>query len=363
MNDETYMRQALDLAASAEGQTAPNPLVGAVVVKDGAVVGVGAHLAHGEAHAEVHALNMAGDKAAGATIYVTLEPCSHHGKTPPCADKVIEAGISRCVVAVQDPFSQVAGNGIQKLRDAGIEVTVGCLEGEARERNRAFFHYVRTGLPYITVKSAASLDGKTSTHTGESQWITSEAARTDGHRLRHTHQAIAAGIDTVIHDDPSLTTRLPAGGNSPIRVIVDTMLRTPLEAKMLHDDQAPVWIIAGPEAPQDKAASLQEAGARIFRLNESPASNLRKVMELLGEEKITSVLVEGGATLIGSFVTEQLVNEWVSYIAPMVIGGREATPQSKGKGMPALADVPAMEIQETTMLGPDVKITARKREE
>src|SRR5690625_1050476 len=213
------MNFALTLASMATAQTSPNPPVGAVVVKNGEILGFGAHLKAGEAHAEVHALEMAGAKAKGATIYVTLEPCSHHGSTPPCVDLIIERGITRVVVAVLDPNQKVVGSGIAKLKQAGLNVEVGILQKEAEQVNKAFFHYITTQTPFVTVKTAISLDGKTKTATGESKCITGEEARLDVHRYRHVHDAILVGVNTVIADNPSLTTRLPNGGKNPVRTI------------------------------------------------------------------------------------------------------------------------------------------------
>jgi diaminohydroxyphosphoribosylaminopyrimidine deaminase/5-amino-6-(5-phosphoribosylamino)uracil reductase len=230
MNDIYYMNLALNLAKGTLGQTSPNPVVGAVLVKENQIVGMGAHLKAGEAHAEVHAIQMAGIKAKGATLYVTLEPCSHFGKTPPCSDLVIRTGIKKVFVATTDPNPQVAGTGIERIRKAGIEVHLGLLQEEARELNKVFFYNIRTGLPFVTLKSAISLDGKTATVTGESKWITGEEARNDVHQYRHQHDAILVGVNTLIKDNPTLTTRLASGGKNPVRIILDTHLRTPKDA-------------------------------------------------------------------------------------------------------------------------------------
>ena len=227
MDPKFYMKIALDLARSAEGQTSPNPLVGAVCVKDGQIIGTGAHLKAGTPHAEVHALTMAGSEANGADLYVTLEPCAHTGKTAPCTDLLISKGIRRVFIASIDPFPSVNGKGIELLKAAGIEVITGILKEEAEQLNRAFFHFIKHGKPYVTLKAASTLDGRLSTQTGDSKWITSVASRTDVHHLRHTHDAILVGVQTVLHDNPFLTTRLPLGGKNPIRIILDRRLRTP----------------------------------------------------------------------------------------------------------------------------------------
>lgn len=291
MNDEHYMQMALQLARSVAGQTSPNPPVGSVVVKDGEILGMGAHLKAGEAHAEVHALNMAGDKAAGATIYVTLEPCSHHGKTPPCADLVIERGLKRTVVAVSDPNEKVAGRGLQKLRDAGIDVTVGVMKKEAEAVNEVFFHYTRTKMPYVTMKTAVSFDGKTATHTGDSKWITGEEARLDVHHYRHTHDAILVGVGTVLADNPSLTTRIPTGGKNPLRIILDRNLRTPLDAKVLNDGGAETWIFTE-AAPEQHHPYQAKANVTILHLDQV---TIEKVLQELGKRNVMSLFVEGGA--------------------------------------------------------------------
>lgn len=238
MDDLTFMQTALSLAKTIVEQTNPNPPVGAVIVKDGQTVGMGAHLKAGEAHAEVHALGMAGERTKGATLYVTLEPCSHFGRTPPCANLIIEKGVDRVVIATLDPNNKVTGKGVEKLRNSGIQVDVGILAKEAHTLNKQFFHYIRAQTPFVTLKSAMSLDGKIATVTGESRWITGEEARKDAHYYRHTHDAILVGVNTVLKDKPHLTTRLPLGGKNPIRIILDTHLHTPLEANVVTDREA-----------------------------------------------------------------------------------------------------------------------------
>lgn len=238
MNDQYYMDFAIDLAKRVSGQTSPNPVVGAVIVKHGEIVGFGAHLKAGEAHAEVQAIKMAGlEKTSGATVYVTLEPCSHFGKTPPCSNLLIESRVKRVVIASVDPNPLVAGEGIKKLQDAGIETVVGVCQEKALALNEVFFHYIKTNTPFVTLKTAASLDGKTATYSGESKWITGPDARLDVHHYRHKHDAILVGVETVIKDNPSLTTRLPSGGKNPIRVILDTSLRIPIHSNVLTDGQ------------------------------------------------------------------------------------------------------------------------------
>lgn len=356
MTDNDYMKLALQMAHSTKGQTSPNPVVGAVVVKNGRVVGMGAHLKAGTQHAEVHALNMAGSDAEGATIYVTLEPCSHFGKTPPCADLIIDKKVKRAVLATLDPNPQVSGNGVEKLKRAGIEVTVGVEKEEADWLNRHFFHYIRTGLPYVTLKSAASLDGKTATHTGESQWITGPSAREDGHVLRHEHDAILVGIGTVLKDNPSLTVRTSNGGIHPIRIILDHHLRTPLTAKLLTDNKAPVWIFCSRETDRAKINRLEKAGAEVIPV--SSKIEAFEVLQILGNRKLQSVYVEGGAAVHGSFLEAKAFQEIVCYIAPKLIGGADAPTVIGGTGFSSMSQVPQLDVISVEQLETDIKMVA-----
>lgn len=330
--DGRYMAMALDLARAASGQTSPNPLVGAVIVKDGTVVGMGAHLKAGEPHAEVHALRMAGNQASGATLYVTLEPCSHHGRTPPCADAVIDAGINRVVVAVLDPNPLVAGTGVDKLQAAGLKVTVGICEQEARQLNEVFFHYITTKRPFVTVKTASTLDGKIASVTGHSRWITGEAARGQVHEMRRQHDAILVGAGTVLADDPELTARLDGQlfGRQPVRVVLDSRLRTPLHARVVRDAVAPTWIFTTAESPAKKRDELVAKGVTLFML-EAPIT-VEKVLEVLGGRGITSLLVEGGAEVNGSFLQARAIQKVVSYLSLKLIGGSGAPSPYGGAG-------------------------------
>jgi len=337
MNDEYYMRLAIDLAKKTKGQTSPNPSVGAVVVKNGRIVGLGAHLKAGEAHAEVQALNMAGEHAKNSTIYVTLEPCSHYGKTPPCANRIVEEQVKRVVVASLDPNPLVSGNGIDIIEKAGIEVRVGVLEKEAKRLNEDFNKYITTRTPFITVKTAMTLDGKTATFTGSSKWITGEKARAYVHQLRHEQDAIMVGIGTVLRDNPSLTTRTELRGIHPIRVVIDTHLRTPLDANIVIDQQAPTWIFTGRQAPKEKIRALNNLGVEVITTS-SDTILLKEVIRYLGEKQITSVLVEGGATLIGSLFDEQLIDKYMGFIAPKLIGGFKAPTGIGGTGKEKMSE-------------------------
>ncbi|MEQ6388445.1 bifunctional diaminohydroxyphosphoribosylaminopyrimidine deaminase/5-amino-6-(5-phosphoribosylamino)uracil reductase RibD [Bacillaceae bacterium S4-13-58] len=362
MTNETYMSLALTMAKETLGQTSPNPVVGCVVVRDGEIVGMGAHLKAGEGHAEVQAIRMAGEKAEGSTVYVTLEPCSHYGKTPPCAELLIHSRVSKVVVATTDPNPTVAGRGIQMLRDAGIEVEVGCLEEEAKELNRFFFHYMTKKTPYVTIKTAMSFDGKIATHTGESKWITSEESRRDVHIERHKHDAILVGVNTVNKDNPSLTTRLPAGGKNPIRVVLDTNLRISPNSSMLLDGKSPLWIITGKTAYQNRDSLRAGNHVEILSVGNDEIS-IYEVIQILGERKVTSLYVEGGGTINDSFIRSGLFEEIHTYIAPKLIGGKSAPTPIGGIGFNSLADAPLLEIISHEMVGSDFKLVARKKEE
>ncbi len=358
MTDQEYMKLAIELARSASGQTSPNPMVGAVVVKNNQIIGMGAHLKAGEPHAEVHAIRMAGEKAKDATIYVTLEPCSHHGKTPPCADLIILSGIKRVVIASTDSNPLVAGRGIKKLKEAGIMVETGLLESEAYELNEVFFHFIKTGLPYVTLKSASSLDGKTATVSGESKWITGEIARQDVHRLRHQHDAILVGVNTVIQDNPSLTTRLPEGGKNPIRIILDSTARTPLNARVVTDRQAPTWLIATNKADQRKITEMQALGVNVIVLSDS--LEISEVLRELAERGITSLFVEGGAEVHGSFLKAGAFQQLISYFAPKLLGGKQAPSIFGGEGLVHIKDAVLLQIRDVTMVGEDIRVIAKQ---
>ncbi|WP_019536705.1 bifunctional diaminohydroxyphosphoribosylaminopyrimidine deaminase/5-amino-6-(5-phosphoribosylamino)uracil reductase RibD [Paenibacillus ginsengihumi] len=328
INDEFYMRLALQLAAAAQGQTDINPAVGCVLVKDGRIVGTGAHLKRGEAHAEVHALNMAGAEAKGATAYVTLEPCSHHGRTPPCSDRLIREGVRRVVAACTDPNPLVAGRGLKRLREHGVEVTAGILEREALRLNEAFNKYILTRRPFVTVKTASTLDGRIAAKTGDSKWISGEASRAFVHTLRHRHQAIMVGIGTVLADDSALTTRLPVPGRNPIRVVVDSALRLPIDARLVRDGEAPVIVLTTAAAPADRREALKARGVTVIDCGPGPRVDLEAAMDRLGELEIASVLLEGGGRLNGAMLERGLVDKVVLFLAPKIIGGGPQAPAS-----------------------------------
>lgn len=338
MNDLDYMQLAIDMAKKTKGQTSPNPNVGAVVVKEGRIVGIGTHLKAGEAHAEVQALNMAEELAEGSTVYVTLEPCSHYGKTSPCAKRIIEEKVKRVVIAVLDPNPLVAGQGKKMLEDAGIEVLVGILETEAKELIQSFIKYITTGIPYITVKTAMTLDGKIATSIGSSKWITGEASRQFVHQLRHENDVIMVGVGTVLADNPQLTVRTEEKGLNPLRVVIDTKLKTPLTANLVTDDAAPTWIFTTKHASKDKIKKMEQLGTRIIITTGESSVPMREVIEYLGKEKITSVLVEGGSKLIGSLFDEQLIDKYISFIAPKLVGGNDSPSCIGGEGIKKMQD-------------------------
>ena len=281
----------------------------------------------GAAHAEVEALRQAGDAAQGADLYVTLEPCNHQGRTPPCTQAILAAGVRRVIIATRDPNPQVTGGGAEYLSSQGVAVEAGLLETEARRLNEAWFHWTNTGRPWVIAKAACSLDGKIATAGGESQWLTGEAARAYGHRLRHRVDAILVGIDTVLADDPQLTTRLPRGrGKDPIRVVLDSRLRLPLTAKLLHlDSPAPTWVACTSAAPTEKIRAIKDLGAEVLVFPpDAGRVPLKPLLELLGPRQVQSLLVEGGAEVLGSFFDQGLVNQFYFFFAPKILGGRSA---------------------------------------
>ena len=356
--DEDFMREALLLAKNALGRTAPNPLVGAGIVREGRVVGAGWHRKAGTPHAEVHALAMAGDLAHGATAYVTLEPCSHHGRTGPCAEALIKAGVKRVVTAMLDPNPLVAGRGKAMLEAAGVEVTVGVLAEEARRLNEAYLKWVTQKLPFVTLKTAMTLDGKIATAAGKSQWITGEAARRRVHEMRDVADAIVVGIGTVLADDPSLTTRLADGtGRNPVRVIVDSRARTPLAAKVVQDGAAKTLIAVTCAAPEERCAALEAAGVEIVRAGEGERVDLDTLMRLLAARDLTSVFVEGGGTLNFSLLAAGLVDKIHAFIAPKIVGGKVALTPVEGAGFAELADAAVLTRLTAEQVASDILLT------
>ena len=339
--DRAFMARALLLAESGRGRVSPNPMVGAVVVKDGRIVGEGFHAKAGAPHAEVEALERAGGAAQGATLYVTLEPCCHYGRTPPCAPRIVQSGVRRVVVATPDPNPRVTGSGLAHLQEAGVETAVGVLEPEAVRLNEVFFAYMTCGRPFVTLKAAVSLDGKIATVAGESRWITGEAARRRVHEMRNEVDAVLVGIGTVLRDDPLLTTRLGTPGQrDPMRVIVDNLARLPVRARVINPaSRAPTVVAVGPKAPDYKVERLREAGATVLVPPKSSRRvSLAGLMEALAAREVSSVLIEGGAEIHASALAEGIVDKVAFFVAPILIGGSTAPSAVGGPGIEKLAD-------------------------
>lgn len=355
-DDFRWMARALELAARGLFTTTPNPRVGCVIVRDDQVVGEGWHVRAGEPHAEVHALAMAGEAARGATAYVTLEPCSHHGRTPPCADALVKAGVKRVVAALSDPNPLVAGRGLQRLRDAGIDTLAGVQEAEARELNIGFISRMTRGRPWLRLKVAATLDGKTALENGVSQWITGDDARRDAHRWRARSCAVLTGIGTVRDDDPQLNVRAIATDRQPLRVVVDARLDTPLNARLL--DGGPVLIAAAVDNPE-RIAALQSRGADVVVLpNDGGKVDLNALMQELGRRGLNEVTAESGFKLNGSLLREGCVDELVLYLAPFLVGDA-ARGLFNLPALSTLADKRPLTLRDVRMIGQDLRILAR----
>ncbi len=357
-----YMGQALSLARLALGQVSPNPAVGAVVVKNDSVVGQGYTQPPGSAHAEVLALKQAGEEARDGVMYVTLEPCCHYGRTPPCTRAIISAGITEVHMAMFDPNPSVSGRGKDELEKEGIKIYLGEHEEEAKEINEAYTKFITTGIPFVTAKFAVSLDGKIATRRGDSRWISGREARKYVHNLRYTTDAIMAGVNTVLADDPHLTTRGSGGRGGtarkqPLRVIVDGKGRTPLTARVFNEPGRTLLAWGRTATPEEKAAFVQ-AGAEIL---ESPTAeglvDLEKLLGALGEREITSVLVEGGGILLGSLFDRRLVDRVIAFIAPIIIGGGEAKTAVAGKGVDKVVDSLRLERVGVEKLGDDLVVS------
>jgi diaminohydroxyphosphoribosylaminopyrimidine deaminase/5-amino-6-(5-phosphoribosylamino)uracil reductase len=335
MDDQHFMQMALDLAIKGEGYTSPNPMVGAVVVKDGKVVGDGYHEVVGGPHAEVNAIAAAGELAAGATLFVTLEPCNHTGRTPPCTQRILEAGISRVVVAMPDPNENVVGGGSECLQRHGIEVTTGVCEDQARKQNEAFIKYITTGQPFVIAKCAATLDGRIATRSGDSKWVTGKAARRFVHRLRHAVDAIMVGINTVQKDNPSLTTRLDGRqGRDPVRFILDTHLSIAPGAKVLKQaSDSDTILVAGKGVEPNKKTALEKTGARVIEASlKDNRIDMAALMVQLGARGITSILIEGGSRVMGSAIQAGIVDKVLFFYAPKILGGDDGVPMCRGPG-------------------------------
>jgi diaminohydroxyphosphoribosylaminopyrimidine deaminase/5-amino-6-(5-phosphoribosylamino)uracil reductase len=335
MDDASYMRMALDLAQKGWGRTSPNPLVGAVIVRDGQILGKGYHEFVGGPHAEVNAIQDAGGQAKGATLYVTLEPCNHTGRTPPCTQAILKAGIARVVSAMDDPNPDVTGGGSRFLISKGVAVESGLLEQEARKLNEIFITYIKTKLPFVVLKCAATLDGRIATRTGDARWVSGEASRAYVHWLRHGLDAILVGIGTVKSDDPSLTTRVEGvQGKDPVRIILDTRLSIPETAKVLNlESTASTLIVTGGTVDEDKKNRLTGRGIKILQTPLKDARiNMNFLMTHLGNIGITSVLIEGGSQVIASALNSGIVDKIMLFYAPKILGGDDGIPMCKGPG-------------------------------
>ena len=359
--DTIFMRRALRLAERGRGRTAPNPPVGALVVSNGEVVGEGWHKGAGGAHAEVEALSQAGERARGATLHLTLEPCTHHGKTPPCTPQVIEAGIARVVAATTDPNPIEQGAGLRALAEAGIEVRTGVLEDDARRLIQGFATWITAHKPLVTVKIATTLDGRVAAADGSSKWVTGLASRRDAHRMRAWSNAVIVGIGTVLADDPALTCRLRGyTGPQPLRVVVDSAGRVPQIARVL-DDAAPTLVATTGKASEEAVQGIRARGADVVRIaGREGRVDLIALLDELGTRDVMEVLVEGGPTLIGDFVERRLVDRYVFYIAPKLLG-QVGLSAIAGLVAPNIADARELTITSVRRTGADIKIEARPR--
>jgi diaminohydroxyphosphoribosylaminopyrimidine deaminase/5-amino-6-(5-phosphoribosylamino)uracil reductase len=367
MTDERYMARALELARRGRFTTTPNPNVGCVIVREGEIVGEGWHQRAGEPHAEVHALRMAGERATGATAYVTLEPCSHHGRTPPCCDALIAAGVTRVVAAMQDPNPQVAGRGLYRLQQAGIDVSHGVMMNEAEALNRGFLKRMRTGFPWIQLKLGASLDGRTAMASGESQWITSAAARRDVQRLRAQSSAILSSSATVLADNPSLTVRWDELNDDiraqldesqlrqPVRVVIDSKQRVTPQHRLI-EQPGETWLMRSEPDQQTWPNSVTQ----IAVPQRGEQLDLVAMMMLLGKQQINSVWVEAGAGLAGALLQAGLVDELIIYMAPKLLGN-DARGLCALPGLEQLADAPALNFSDVRLVGEDLRLTLTPR--
>jgi diaminohydroxyphosphoribosylaminopyrimidine deaminase/5-amino-6-(5-phosphoribosylamino)uracil reductase len=357
------MRLALALARKGEGYTSPNPMVGAVLVKNGEVVGRGYHRMAGGPHAEVNALADAGSRAQDATLYVTLEPCNHSGRTPPCTQSILAAGIRRVVVAMRDPNPGVAGGGLSFLKSQGLDVSIGLCETEAQQLNEHFSKYVQTGRPFVIIKCAATLDGRIATRSGDSKWVTGADARQQVHRLRHAVDAIMVGIDTIRKDDPSLTTRLKGGGGKdPLRIILDTYLSISPAARVLHLESEVDTVLVAGNTDDDgvlapKRQKLEAQGARVVG---APSRNglidLDALMTQLGQMGVASLLIEGGGRVLASALAAGIVDKIIFFYAPKILGGDDGVPICRGQGPALMKDCTAVKRLSIERLGEDIMI-------
>jgi diaminohydroxyphosphoribosylaminopyrimidine deaminase/5-amino-6-(5-phosphoribosylamino)uracil reductase len=365
--DEVHLARAIELAEGGRGRTTPNPLVGAVVVRDGEVIGEGFHTAFGAPHAEREALAACGPAGArGATLYVSLEPCCHQGKTPPCTEAIAEAGIARVVVASEDPSEKASGRGLGHLRDEGIEVVLagGELAARARLLNQPFRKHARTGRPHVLFKSAMTLDGKVATRTGDSKWISGEESRRLAHRWRADRDAVAVGIGTALADDPLLTARVPGVHRQPRRIVFDSEARLPLRSQLVRGaGEIPLTVVTSRAAPRLAADALEVAGAEVIvATGENEPARVRSALAQIGATGITSILLEGGPHLAGAFLDAGEVDEIRLFVAPVVLGGSHARDPLEGEGVERIAQATRALTLECDMVAGDVLVSARLKE-
>lgn len=350
------MELAIELAKKGEGKVNPNPMVGAVIVKEGIIIGEGYHEKYGEGHAEVNAFKSLKEDPSGATMYVTLEPCSHYGKTPPCVDKIIEKKIKRIVIGMIDPNPLVAGNGVDKLKRAGIEVKVGVLEDKCKKLNEIFIKYILTKKPFVVLKTAMSIDGKIATRTGESKWISSEKSRLQIHNLRNKLSAIMVGVNTIIKDNPELTCRIK-NGNDPIRIIVDSTLRIPMDSKVLQNKDNKTIIATTKRANINSMQELLKKNIKVIIIEEKNGQvDLSELIKKLGELGIDSILLEGGSTLNYSALEENIVDKVMVYISPKIIGGEFSKTPVGGRGIDKLKDAFKLKNITTNIVDEDILV-------
>ena len=363
VTDQHYMMRAITLAKKGEGWTNPNPMVGAVIVKDNRIIGEGYHTRYGELHAERNAIASLNESAEGATLYVTLEPCCHYGKTPPCTQAILEQKIKKVVIGSRDPNPKVAGKGAKILREAGVMVVEDFMREECDELNPVFFHYITTREPYEVMKYAMTLDGKIATKTGASKWITAETARTQVQHMRHRYMGIMAGIGTVLADDPMLNVRIE-GLKSPVRIICDSKLRIPLDSKIVKSAKEYRTIVAYAETEniKTKTEALQAMGVEtIFCPDMKKQVDLKQLMEYLGNENIDSILLEGGGTLNDSALRAGIVQEVQVFIAPKIFGGQGSRTPVDGVGIEIPSQAVTLKCTDICQIGEDIKITCRVR--
>lgn len=358
--DIRYMQRAISLSLQGSGTVNPNPLVGAVIVKDGRIIGEGYHQQFGGPHAEINAINHATENLTGATIYVTLEPCSHHGKTPPCTEAIIARGFSRVVIGMGDPNPLVNGKGIQLLKQAGIAVDKGILEDEISALNEVFIKYIRSGKAFVALKTAMTLDGKIATRVGDSKWITGEKAREFVHQLRHKYMAIMVGVNTVIADNPSLTDRsLHELKSHPLRIVVDSTGRTPLDAEVLNTKTAPTIVAVTKAAPSSFIESAKQQGAKVLICKaHDQGVCLTDLVDQLSLQGIDSILLEGGSLLNFSAIDEGIVDKMYAFISPKLIGGEKAFTPLGGRGYDRMNQAKTLDIQAINRFGEDILVVA-----